>query len=120
MKKRDLILILVLTVISFTGLIAVNHSSESGDAFIYVEGSLYGRYRLSQDRMIHISNDNGIDNDIRIRGGCVYMENATCPLKECIKCGKISRDNESICCAPAGILIVIRSGECAEYDAITK
>ncbi len=93
---------------------------ESGNACIYVAGELYGIYDLNEDTRIHIESDDGYVNDIGIKDGSVYMESATCPYKECVKCGKISRNGESICCLPAKIMIIISSDEKADYDAITK
>lgn len=115
-----MILILVLFIVSLAGLFAVLSDKEQGDAYIYVKGSLYGKYDLSEPTLIHIDGDNGLENDIEISGGKIFMKNANCPGRQCIKCGSISRNNESICCAPAGILIIVRSQKEAEYDAVTK
>ena len=120
MKKRDLILIVALMIISAAGVLALYRNDQGGAAYVYVGGNLYGRYDLSEVTDIHIDNGNGLVNDISISDGKVYMKNATCPNKLCMKCGAISRNNESICCAPAGILITVRSDEGSEYDAITK
>ena len=120
MKKRDIILIAVLMMLSLVGLIAVYNDNGAGKAYIYVKGVLYGQYDLDDPQSIHIENDMGIINDIEIADGAVRMKRATCPLKECVKCGSISRNNESICCAPSQVLIIIRSEKDREYDAITK
>ena len=118
--KKDVILIALLMIISLAGIIAVYHDNETGEAYIYVKGVLYGQYDLSDPQSIHIENDRGIINDIEISDGCVRMKNATCPGRECVNCGSISRTNESICCAPAQVLIIIRSDKEREYDAITE
>lgn len=120
MKKRDICLIAILLVISAAGLIAVNLNKDNGKAYIYTGGKLYGTYDLNTDRQIQIVSDNGIVNDIEISDGTIYMKDATCPNRICVRSGHISRNNESICCAPAGLLIIIRSGGASEYDAITK
>ena len=120
MKKRDIILIVALAVISIAGLFLVYNNDNAGFAYIYVKGSLYGRYDLSVERSIHLVNDNGIVNDIEISDGCIYMKDATCPGRQCVKCGRISRTNESICCAPAQVLIIIQEAGDKDYDAITK
>ena len=119
MKKRDMILIVILLAISLSGLIFFRKSG-TGEAYIYTGGKLYAHYPLSSDSTIHIENDNGIVNDIEIADGTICMKNATCPGKQCMSCGRISRNNESICCAPAGLLIIIRSEEDMPYDAITE
>lgn len=91
-----------------------------GDAYIYVSGRIVGRYDLSTDTDIRIEGEGGIINDIAIEDGCVYMKNATCPYKECVKCGKISHSGESIVCLPAKVMIVIIDDGQNGYDAITK
>ena len=67
-----------------------------------------------------VANDNGMVNEIEISDGSIFMRSANCPDKLCVKSGHISLDGESICCAPAGILIVVRSETGGEYDAVTK
>ncbi len=120
MKKRDMVLILVLVLVSAVFIIMTGFGSQGGYAYIYSDGRLYGCFDLSEDTEIQIKSDNGIVNDIAISDGSIYMKNATCPGKQCMACGHISRDNETICCAPAKLLIIVRSEEESVYDAITK
>ena len=120
MKKQDIILAIVLLLAAGVFLIPSFTKKETGDAYIYTGGELYGIYDLSVATDIHIVNDNGIVNDIEISNGTVRMKNATCPGKQCMAAGYISRNNESICCAPAGLIIVIRSSREDGYDAVTK
>ncbi len=120
MKKRDIILILILILISSCGIFFSFSNRSEGDAYIYVSGQLYGTYDLSEDQSIHIVSPSGIVNDIEISDNGIYMRNATCPGKQCMQCGRISRNNESICCAPAGLIIIVRSSEEPEYDAVTR
>ena len=120
MKKRDIVLILILISISLFGIIPSVFAEKAGDAYIYVRGNLYGIYDLSVPQSIHIENENGIVNDIEISGNSIYMKNANCTGRQCMACGKISRNKESICCAPSGLLIIVRSQEDPEYDAITE
>lgn len=119
MNKKDMILVAVLLAAAFAFVIPQRISAGKGDAYIYVGSELYGVYDLSKPATVHIENGNGIVNDIEISQGSVFMKDATCPGKQCMNSGHISRNNESICCAPAGILIIIRSGTDDEYDAIT-
>lgn len=120
MKKRDIILIASLIIISAASLIPVWARARGRYACIYVRGSEYGRYDLSEDALIRIDDQKGLVNEIEISGGSVRMKSATCPGRQCMSCGSISRSNESICCAPAGILVIIPSEEGSEYDAITQ
>ena len=120
MKKRDIVLILILLVISLCVIIPSLFQKDTGEAYIYVNGELYASYDLSAVRDIHIEAGNGIVNDISIADNSIYMKDATCPDRICVHQGPISRNNESICCAPAGLLILIRSKDDTGYDAILE
>ena len=120
MKKRDIVLIVILAVISLCGIIPSFFGRDIGDAYIYVKGSLYGVYDLSEPCDITITGDNGALNTVTIEDNGIFMKEANCPGRQCIECGRISRNGESICCAPAGILIIVRSQEEPEYDAVTR
>ena len=120
MKKKDIILTAVLLFTAALLMIPSYIGRDTGDAYIYVKGELYGVYDLSEPCSIHISSDNGTVNDLEISDGSIYMKNATCPGKQCMACGRISHNNESICCAPAGLVIVIRTPREDGYDAVTK
>ena len=118
MNRKDIILSAVLLAVAVILLYAA-HNGEGATASVYVNGSLYGTYDLSVPCDIHLEN-NGIINDIAISDGGIYVKDATCPGKQCVKTGKIHLNNESICCAPAGVLIVVHSDTGSELDAITK
>lgn len=120
MKIRDKVLYLFLIASGLLGLVAVMSHDTGRYADVYAGGRLYGRYDLAEDRLIHIENDNGIINDIEIADGKIRMKHSTCPGGQCVKTGSICNANESICCAPAGILIVVESAKESKYDAITK
>lgn len=119
MKKRDIMLILMILFVSVAGLLFVLPGREEGMAYIYVGNSIYGKYDLSDEQTIRIENDNGIVNIIEIKDNSIRMKDATCPNRFCVDSGPISRNNESICCVPAGVMIVIRN-EDGDYDAVTK
>lgn len=120
MKKRDIVFILALTLIGVTGIFLTSGREGASKAYIYVNGALYGQYDLSDDTGIHIEGDSGIENDIRIENGSIRVLHATCPGQDCVHTGSIGKDNESICCAPAGVLIIVKSDETGEFDAVTK
>ena len=120
MNKKDVILILLLVAISVLFLIPTLSDKNGKDAYIYINGQLYGTYDLSVPESIHIENDNGMINDIEIADGSIYMKNATCPKKQCMACGHISHKGQSICCAPAGLMVIIKDTSEDAYDAITK
>lgn len=119
MNKKDVLLLVSVMLISAVLYVPTLFLKGGDDAYIYVNGDLYGQYSLAVHKEILIDN-NGITDKIVIGEGCVYMKDATCPGKQCVHSGRISRNNESICCAPAGVLIVVKSDKDSEFDAITK
>ncbi|MCR5686773.1 MAG: NusG domain II-containing protein [Lachnospiraceae bacterium] len=118
MKKRDLLLILIMLTVSLLGMIPALNSG-SGRAYVYADGKLYGTYDLSEPQDIELVSRDGIINRIRIENGYAYMNYATCPGRQCMA-GRISKNGETICCAPAKVLVVIRSEDDTEYDAVTE
>ncbi len=120
MKKRDLVLIAILIIIPAV-FIAARHSGRRGaSAYVYTGSTLYGVYDLAEHQEFTIESENGIINEIAVDDDGIYMKRATCPNRLCVKCGHIRNNNESLCCAPSGVLIVIRSDKEGEYDAVTK
>lgn len=119
MNKKDMTLVVTVLAASLFFLLPSVLGTGSGKVYIYVGGDLYGSYDLSDDTSVHLDNGKGISNDIVISGGSVYMKDATCPGKQCVHTGRISRNDQSIVCAPAGILVIIRSKAESGYDAIT-
>ncbi len=119
MNKRDIVLFAVIVVVSAVLYIPFLHGEKGSYACIYVNGELYGKYDMTLAQDIDITN-NGITDNIVISEGCIYMKDASCPGRQCVHSGRISRNNESICCAPAGVLIVVVNDEDGEFDAITR
>ena len=120
MKKGDIILILLLVIPAAVFLIFMNRNSYGGHLTVYVDGDVYGTYDLNEDGLINIKGCNGIEDTICISNNSVYMYDANCSDKLCMQMGTISKDKESVCCAPGGILAVIESDKKTEYDAITR
>ena len=115
-----MILISVILVLAAVSYFVLHHGEGDGVASVYVHGRLYGTYDLSVPQQIHIEGDNGIINDIEISDGSIFMKYSTCPGQQCVDTGRISSNNESICCAPAGTMITVHSAKEPDYDAITK
>ena len=67
-------------------------------------------YSLSEDRTIKLTS-RGVTLVVVIRDGAAYVKSSTCPDGVCSASGKISRDGESIVCAPAGVRVWVEGGE---------
>ncbi len=112
-------MILAILLISLTGWAFALPKDAGAIVDLYIGDSLSGSYDLNNDRMITVEGKNGIINTIEILNGRVRMNDATCPNRICVECGWIDKNGESICCAPAGLLVMIK-GEDGGYDAVTK
>lgn len=86
---------------------------------ISLQGKVYGIYDLSEDRIIEVGNGT-ITNVVEIRQGKVYMTEADCPDRLCIRQGKISRDRETIVCLPNRVVVTVRSKQKTDYDAVAN
>ncbi len=112
MKKNDIILITVLLLLTcilpFAGLKVFGASGVGDTVLVYSNGELYGKYSLLDDRDIRVSTDAGF-NDIRIAGGSVYVSDADCSGRDCVRCGHIHEQGDFITCIPHGLYILITS-----------
>ena len=110
--KRLEIFIIVLTLI-LAGSIQVTHLYMNKDAGkyvnIYKDAKLYTSLKINENKTIEIK-DNDEYNIIVVENGKVYMKDANCNDKICVKTGKIYGAGQSIICLPHKIVVEI-SGE---------
>ena len=123
MKKRDIILTLSLLVIAGVFLLIFNLNKSTGKTVVITEnGSVYGTYNLSEDKVIDINSTYG-HNKVIIKDGKVHMEEADCPDKYCVDKGEISKTKESLICLPHKLVVEITDDEVKkdnDLDAIAK
>lgn len=101
-----------------------NINNKSGKTVVITEnGSTYGTYSLSENKVIDINTDLG-HNKVVIKDGKVHMEEADCPDKYCVDKGNISKTNESLICLPHKLVVEITDDEIKsnndDLDAIVK
>lgn len=120
-KKKDLILIGVLLVLSLAGLVIVHFVQRQSGATvtITVEGQTYGTYPLEQSQTIEVADDKGY-NKIIIEDGYVYMAEADCPDQYCVKHSAIRNNHETIICLPHELVVEISGGETTEVDIVSN
>lgn len=63
---------------------------------VTVGRSVYEPVPLSGDWRVKVSQQNGRENIVLIRGGVVSMESANCPNHDCIRQGSVSLDNRDL------------------------
>lgn len=119
MKRNDILLVGILLLI---GLLAVGiylvMPKESGEqVVVWIEGKEYARYDLNQELVVELPGALG-NNTLTIQDGTVWMSDAVCPDKYCVRQGKIQYNRESITCLPGRIVITIEGGEESEIDII--
>lgn len=117
-KKADIVLFIVLILFGAGLSVPAFMQSGSGDTVkVTVDGKLFGTYSLAEDRTVEVKRD-GKTNIIKIDGGKVLMESASCRNQVCVHTGSISHAGQSIVCLPNRVSVTIE-GEGGEYDAVS-
>lgn len=119
---RNDIILLTLVVLALTGYFVgkVYYFDRDGvDVVITVGDEEYGSYPISVDRVISIEIDGEIANTVVIEDRSVYMKEATCPDKYCVKQGKVKLQNSSIVCLPHKVVVSV-TGNTGVIDSISK
>ena len=117
MKRKDIILIIVILIVVGMGFGAKSlFAQKGGEVIIKVDGKDYGTYPLNEDKTIDIDEH----NKVIIKEGVVYMEDADCPDKLCIKQGKIDSNGQKIVCLPNKTVVEISSEKEGEDDVQAK
>lgn len=120
MKRNDLILIgalLGIAALVFLAVFFVKQNTVNGEAVVLIEGEEYGRYPLSENRVVEIPGLLG-NNVLTIRDGTARMSAAVCPDKICMDFGEIHYNTEMIVCRPGSIVVIIENGDASELDGV--
>ena len=123
LKKGDCLVLLAVAVAALV--FAVLHfffhpASETAVAEVAVNGTVIGRYSLSEARTLTVPDEDGGYNTLVFENGTVRMQDADCPDRLCVRQGEISRLGEAIVCLPHGLVITVRQGETGEVDFISR
>ena len=112
MKKKDfsvkdiIILSAFLIIAGVIILIFMDKRSDGKRAVVSVDNSRTLEFSLDEDTEYTIEAADGF-NKLVIKGDYVYIEEADCPDKICVKQGRISKTGESIICLPHKIIVEI-------------
>ena len=118
-KKADIFLAIALLLLGF-GTLALLKSGQKDGSFarVTVDGTLYGTYRLDEDRTVDIETPYG-RNVLRIEGGKAFMQEADCPNHDCVEKGAVAKTGQIILCLPHKLAVtIVNEGEEAP-DAIS-
>lgn len=109
--KRDVIIIVSLLLIAFSGFFAVKclYGAEGATVVAELDGECVFSHALNEDTetVIH---GKACDNRIVIKNGEVYVSEAGCPDKICVHHRPVSHKGESIVCLPNRLVIRIEGG----------
>lgn len=121
MNKRDFIAVAIVIILSAAGFLLLNLGHAQGrEVVITADGSEYGTYTLSDDKVIEIKSDVG-SNTVVIENGSVYMKDADCPDRYCVKQGKVIGSGDSIICLPHKLVVGVKSSDGENtIDAVAK
>lgn len=110
--KKDIIVVSILLIVALGCYLYFNATNNKSVGYVqvYREDSLIKSYRINQDGKYEIKTENDF-NEIIIENGSVFMKDANCPDKLCIKQGTISKNGESIICLPHKLVVKISSEE---------
>ena len=111
-KKADVIIVSAVLLFSlFFAYLSWSSSVKGGNktAYVYVDGKKEYVFSLNDKKKqdnVRIECENGY-NEIALEGGSIYVKDADCGGKDCVKKGKISQIGDIIICAPHKIMIKI-------------
>ena len=107
-SKKDVIFIIVLLAITMMIFIFMRISRSKGyNVRISADGQIIKTLSLDKDDEYVFESDKGY-NIVVIKEGAVYVKEADCPDKICVKHKKISNVGEAIICLPHKLVIEIR------------
>lgn len=104
--KRELLLVLAVLLIA-GALFVINHFTRSKTANlleISKDGEPYLTLELKDDQTYRLADSDDNYNVFEIKGGEVWVSEASCPDKLCMHQGKIKEDGEMLVCLPNRVI----------------
>lgn len=109
--KNDLIILVILLIV-IGGLFLFKAKQQGSMIEITKNKKVYGYYSLDENQVIDIDHQ----NKVQIKNHEVYMVEATCPDKLCIKQGHIAKKGATIVCLPHHLVIEVKEGSSQKQD----
>lgn len=113
---KDVLIFLAIIVFIILSIILTTRDGNANYVQVIKEGKIILEKPLKKDDSYDIDSH----NDLVIENGQVYMKDADCPDKLCVKQGKINKDGQSIICLPNKVVVKIISNEQNQVDAVVK
>lgn len=105
MNKADF-LICVLVLIVGCVLLVNPFLSQGTEVEITLDGNLFGRYSLHENKIIVVESEYG-KNTVNIQNGSVYVTDSTCDDKSEIIKGSVNKSGQSLICLPNRLVITV-------------
>lgn len=110
-RRHDIILGLLLLIIAATlfavDVTGVSGSSRNKTVIVSIDGKKEAEYPLKEDGVYLLEGSHLGTNKLVIKDEKAYIEEASCPDKQCMKQGKISKAGEMLVCLPNRVVIKI-------------
>ena len=120
-KRNDIIMGAIVLVIALVSLVFFVVTKKEGSMIlITVGGEEYQTLELDQNVMLTIDGEGNWHNSVVVEDGYVWMSDADCPDKLCVKHNKIHYNHETIVCLPHKVVVEIINGETNSVDIIAK
>ena len=119
--KFDIIIVVSLIFVAAVSWIIINNVYQSKGSYIeiIVNEKVRDTLPLDKDTEYRITEKDFL-NVIKIKDGKVYMEEADCPDKLCVKQGKISKNGQAVICLPHKVVVRVISEDDSGVDAHTN
>ena len=120
MRKGDLLFLPAVLLVAVILVFVLSRKPSGGFVVVTVDGALSGRYPLSEETSLQIEGADGGYNNLVIRDGQAFLEDADCPDLSCVKTGKISKEGQSIICLPHRVIVTVEGGEADDVDVFAR
>ena len=119
-KRNDLILAVVMILVAAAGFLWYNLAKEEGSYVALIRnGEEVRSFSLEEEQEYRIELEDGSYNLLQIKGGKVYMQEASCPDQICVNHRPINSVGETIVCLPNEIVLkVIEQSSEPEIDMV--
>ncbi len=119
--KLIIVAILILSIIIYV-LFNLNIFTSGAEMVeIRVNSKLYASYKLSEisdEITVNINTEYG-DNTLKLSKKAVWMTGSSCADKLDVKCGAISKPNQTIICVPNKVSVTIKGSQKNSIDKVT-
>ena len=118
-RRHDILFIAVLLFLCLCAALTMYLTRTPGDTVtVTVDGELWGKYALSENREVDIRTDDGY-NLLIIENGTARVEHASCPDGICAAHKPIRHGGESIICLPNKVVVEVESETSEGPDVIS-